>query len=250
MRDSFRLIYLVPIVIILGIFFFSLQDGESTTFFASRGLSLGESSGLQLDAGEGIQITSEASSDRVVYEITNTGTSGMRSASVSLTGPEIRDLANGSVAFLPAPPAGTWYVGSTLTVLKTNGPDASRLVEGVDTSIYLGLTEPTGAIIEESENLPEYVSHEVLYSSGSGLLQPENYASSKSLLPADAEAGHQHAWTTPLSIVAYAEPIEDPTPGDGNDDSKTAAQVWADATAGLTAATTVRFTLMYQAITP
>ena len=208
MRDSFRLIYLVPIVIILGIFFFSLQDGEATTFFASRGLSLGESSGLQLDAGEGIQITSEASSDRVVYEITNTGTSGMRSASVSLTGPEIRDLANGSVAFLPAPPAGTWYVGSTLTVLKTRGPEAGRLVDG-DAGIYLGLTEPAGAIIEAEANLPKYVSHEVLFSSGNGLLQPGDYAISKSLLPADAENGHQHAWTTPLSIVAYAVPIVD-----------------------------------------
>ena len=246
MRDSFRLIYLVPIVIILGIFFFSLQDGESTTFFASRGLSLGESRGLQLDAGEGIQITSEASSDRVVYEITNTGTSGMRSASVSLTGPEIRDLANGSVAFLPAPPVGTWYVGSTLTVLKTKGPDAGRLVDG-NAGIYLALTESTGAIIEAEANLPEYVSHEVLYSSGSGLLQPENYARSKSLLPAGN--GHQHAWTTPLSIIAYAEPVDDDNINDG-DDSKTATEVWAEATAGLTAATTVRFTLMYQAITP
>ena len=199
MRDSFRLIYLVPIVLILGIFFFSLQDGEATTFFASRGLSLGESSGLQLDAGEGIQITSEASSDRVVYEITNTGTSGMRSASVSLTGPEIRDLANGSVAFLPAPPAGTWYVGSTLTVLKTNGPDESRLVDGT-ARIYL--TEPTGAIIEAEPT--KYVSREVLFSSNNGLLQPEDYATSRSLLPADAQNGEQHAWTTPLSIVAYA----------------------------------------------
>ena len=247
MRDSFRLIYLVPIVIILGIFFFSLQDGEATTFFASRGLSLGESSGLQLDAGEGIQITSEASSDRVVYEITNTGTSGMRSASVSLTGLEIRDLANGSVAFLPAPPAGTWYVGSTLTVLKTRGPDAGRLVDG-DAGIYLGLTEPTGAIIEAEPT--KYVSHEVLYSSGNGLLQPGDYATSKSLLPADAENGHQHAWTTPLSIVAYAVPIADDANTNDIDEAKTAAQVWADATAGLTAATTVRFTLMYQAITP
>lgn len=246
MRDSFRLIYLVPIVIILGIFFFSLQDAGATTFFASRGLSLGESSGLQLDAGEGIQITSEASSDRVVYEITNTGTSGMRSASVSLTGPEIRDLANGGVAFLPAPPAGTWYVGSTLTVLKTNGPDADRLVDGA-AGIYLGLTEPTGAIVEDDANLPEYVSHEILYSSGNGLLQPGDYATSQSLLP--AANGHQHAWTTPLSIVAYAEPIVDDNINDG-DDSKTATEVWADATAGLTAATTVRFTLIYQAITP
>ena len=78
MRDLYKLVLLVPIAMIVGLFLFRMAPGDGELEFYANGTDLGASSGIRLDGGPGIDISATRGSHDVAYEISSTSPSELR----------------------------------------------------------------------------------------------------------------------------------------------------------------------------
>ena len=77
MRDLYKLVLLVPVVIILSLFLFRFQGGDGELEFYANGTNIGASSGIALTEGSGIDITATRGSHDVTYEISSTSSAAL-----------------------------------------------------------------------------------------------------------------------------------------------------------------------------
>ena len=78
MRDLYKLVLLVPVVIILSVFLLRLQGGSGEIEFYANGTDVGPSSGIRLEQGSGIGITATRGSHDVAYEISSTSPGALK----------------------------------------------------------------------------------------------------------------------------------------------------------------------------